>query len=81
MIALADMLVTFAEGAGMKVPPNADEYDKNKFPHWHVYTTMQLGRRMPSPDSHARNAHLIAKIPAKQIRKLTYGAILAMGFE
>lgn len=81
MIAFPEMLVAFAEDAGIIVPENIDDYSKENFPHWHVYVTLQLGARMPNPWSHGENAKLIASIPDDEIRSIRFEKLLSMGFE
>lgn len=80
MIAFAAMLVSPAEKAGIKVPPDVETYDANEFPYWHVFTSMQLGTAMPTPSAHWDNAHVIAAVPVERIRKVTAADLLASGF-
>lgn len=81
MIAFSGLLVQPAKNAGIKVPKDPDDYDQAKFPHWHVYVTLQVGRRLPSPRSHWENAKVIAAIPAKKIKTVTYGDVCELGFD
>jgi hypothetical protein len=78
------MLVRHAEQAGMKAPTvkQADmgEYDPNEFPHFTVFATLHLGRRIPFPSAVSGNASLIAGIPEDQIRTVTVGEVLEMGY-
>lgn len=69
MILLDDILVHFAKDAGIAVPPDLDVYDKEQFPHWMVYTVMQLGRPI-SGESPLLNAQVIAAIPDDRIRQV-----------
>lgn len=81
MIAFAVMLVTPAKAAGIKVPKDPDKYNSKKYPHWHVYISLQCGRRLPSPTSHWNNAKVIAAISDIAIRKITYGDVCELGFD
>lgn len=81
MIAISGMLVGPAENAGIKVPKNVEDYDKNEYPYWYVYTTMQLGRRMSNPSSHWSNAKIIVSIPEDKIKVIELGEVLAMGYD
>jgi hypothetical protein len=81
MLAFPGMLTEPAKRAGIKVPPNPEDYDKNKYPHFAVFCSMQLGRRMSSATSHWENAKVIASIPDDKIRVVTAENILGMGFD
>ena len=81
MIAFPEMLVAPAEEAGMKVPPDADEFDPKKYPHFAVFCTAQLGAPMPSWTSHWSNAKVVAAISAKKLKTLTFRQLWDMGFE
>lgn len=69
--AFAEMLLEPAHSAGIKTPPDANKYNKEEFPHWHVYTLVQLGAPMAHASVHWDNANAIAKIPEDRIRTLT----------
>ena len=74
MIAFPDLLVRPAIDAGIKTPNDIDgDWSKDDYPHWHVFTSWQLGRAMPSPSSHWENAKTIAAIPEDRIRHVTFG--------
>jgi len=83
MLAFPSMLENPAIQAGMSVPLNSDDFDKNKekYPHFFVFCLMQLGRSMPRPSSHWDNAKIIAEIPIEKISSITIGEILDLGFE
>lgn len=70
MFMLDDMLVRFAKDAGIAVPADLDDFDYDSFPHWTVYTEIQLGRPV-SGESPLRNAQVIAAIPDDRIRYVT----------
>ena len=75
------MLAMCAAGAGIKVPADLENYSSEEFPHFYVYTQMQLGRRMPSPTSHWENAEVVALVPDDRIQLITRDAPLGMGFQ
>lgn len=81
MIAFPGMLVSAAEKAGIKCPPDPEEFEVKDFPHFHAFCVMQLGRPLRNGmSSHWDNAHIIAKIPKSKILTITPGDILAMGY-
>ncbi|RJQ30280.1 hypothetical protein C4565_00415 [Candidatus Parcubacteria bacterium] len=75
-----EMLVEPAKKAGMKVPKDVDNYDQEKYPHFFVYCTMQLGTPMPFPGCHWDNAKIVASIPVDKIKKVTVFDLKEMGF-
>ena len=81
MIAFPILCLTPAKEAGILVPDDIEIYRKEDYPHWHVYTTMQLGRSMPQPDSHFANARIIAAISHEDIMKVTVEDLREKGFE
>lgn len=81
MIAFPEMLVGPARQAGITVPDNVEDYDKEQFPHWIVYlTAQQLGTGLPCPAAQFDNARVIAAIPEDRIRKTTMADLIALGF-
>lgn len=54
------MLVNPAKAAGMKVPDDPDNYNKEEYPHFFVFEVCQLGASMPYPSCAFDNASLIA---------------------
>ena len=80
MIVFPSMIAEAAAEAGMKVPVDPEaEYDPAKFMHWHVYCSVQLGCPV-TWGNHWENAKIIAKIPDKKIKKITYGQLVELGF-
>ncbi len=79
MLAFPGMLVSAAEKAGMKVPPDPDEYDPNQYPHFYVFCTAQLSRPM-HPGEHCDNAKIIANISDEEIKKVTLAQLIEFGF-
>ena len=80
MIGFPEMLIGPAEQAGMATPEDAEDYDANSFPHWHVYLSVQLGTGLPYPSAHWDNARVVASIPEDRIRKVTMADLFAAGF-
>lgn len=83
MIAFPGMLAAHAASAGMKVPtdPDAEDWNPEEFPHFHVFCSMQLGKALHNWDEPDRNAKLIAAIPQEKIRKVSWLDLVQMGFE
>lgn len=79
MMAFPDMLVGAAEKAGMKVPPNPDDFDPKEYPHFQVFCNAQLCRRMSNMGEHWGNAKIIAAISDEDIFKVSLADLLEMG--
>jgi hypothetical protein len=79
MLAFPSMLLQHAEAAGMKVPPDVDNYEPKEFPHFHVFCNVQLGRSM-NWDEPSHNAEVIAKISDEKIFTITIRDLLTLGF-
>lgn len=80
MVGFDGMLTAPAEKAGIKVPPDLENYNPNEYPHWYVFSKVQLGTSMPNPTAHWQNAEIIAKIPQEDIFSVSVEDILGMGF-
>jgi len=81
MIAFPSMLIYPAKNAGMKVPEDADNYDPNEFPHFHVFCTVQIGAPHPYAGCHFDNAKIIAALSDKEIKEITYEELMDNGFQ
>lgn len=81
MIAFPDMLLAPAQEAGIKTPPSTENYDKNEYPHFYVYSAVQLGSPMPRPTSHWHNARVIAEVPDDKIKTLSFENLQALSVE
>ena len=81
MLAFPEMIADAAIQAGIKVPADLNSYNPEHYPHWHVYCTAQLGRRMPSWGCHWSNAKVIANIPDDKIKTVTHNDLNNLGFE
>lgn len=79
MLAFPSMIEPCAEKAGLLVPPDLDEYDAAKFPHWYVFCAVQLGAAMPHPSAHWDNAEVIATFDDAGIRAATYDDLVKAG--
>jgi hypothetical protein len=55
----------------MKVPPDADKFDPNEYPHFQVYLNCQLGAAMPFPTAHWSNAEIVAARAAMMLSLVT----------
>lgn len=75
------MIAPAAKKAGMAVPDDLEDYNVEKFPHWHVFMLMQLGASMPYPGVHFDNAKVIADLPLQKVKESTYFDLLEAGFQ
>jgi hypothetical protein len=80
MIIVPAMLVEPAKQAGMKVPDDPENFKPAEFPHFHVFSIMQLGSSLPYSAAHWDNAKLIAQIPDDKIKEVTVADVLNLGF-
>lgn len=80
MIAFPGMLLTPAKDAGMKVPDDAENFNKEEYPHFYVFLQVQLGAPMPFPSAHFENAKVIAQLSDDEILNITYAELLEKGF-
>lgn len=80
MFAFPSMLVPAAEEAGMKVPPDADQFDNPEYPHFAVFCAMQLGQPFPYAGVVWDNAKVIAEIPDDRIMQVTHNDLDEAGF-
>lgn len=80
MLAFPEMLTMPAAEAGMKVPDDSRCFSAKEFPHFFVYSRMQLGRSCPSPTSPWENAKIIAKLSNEDILKVTSTDLIRLGF-
>jgi len=81
MMAYPGMLVGAAEKAGMKVPPDPDgEWKVEEFPHFNIFCTVQLGRRIRWGE-HWDNAKVVAAIPEDKLKTITLMELIEAGLE
>jgi len=81
MFAFAEMLVPAAKQANMKIPPDVNNYDKNEYPHWHVFTALQLGAPMSHMSVHFDNAKIIADIPKDKLKTMLLSDFEELGVD
>lgn len=79
MLAFPSMIAKAAEEAGMKVPENPDDFSPHEFPHFQVFCSVQLGRRMNSMVEHWENAKVIAAIPDDEIKQVSVDDLIKLG--
>ena len=80
MIIFPKMLVASAEAAEMKVPEDADSFNREEYPHFAVYCNFQIGRPiLNSMSSHWSNAGVIAGISDDEIMKVTMADLMKLG--
>jgi len=60
MLAFPEMIAPAAKEAGIKLPPDLENFDSKAYPHWQVFCRMQLGQPMPHASAHWDNAKVIA---------------------
>jgi len=73
------MLISPAEKAGMKVPPDVNDFEGGEYPHFAVYCNIQLGSPMPHPTAHWDNAEVIAAVSDDKIKSVTFNDLVAAG--
>lgn len=78
MFAFPSMLVPAAEAAGMKVPPDPDKFDRNKYVHFAVFCTLRLCRPMQMGE-HWENAKIIAAVHENDLKLMTLQDFLQLG--
>jgi hypothetical protein len=80
MMVYPGMLVDAAQKAGMKVPPDPDNYDKAEYPHFDYFCLLQLARPIKWGE-HWNNAKILAEIPIEKLNKMTINQFVEQGFE
>lgn len=81
MIVFPHMLENAAKEAGMTVPPDAEDFNGDEFPHFRVFCEAQLARPMLSPGEHWENAKIIANISNEKIKTVTIDDLRNLGFQ
>ena len=71
MKAFPEMIALAAEKAGIKLPPDLENFEPSDYPHWVVFSRIQLGSAMPYPGVDWDNAKVIAAISNEDIFKIT----------
>lgn len=80
MLAFPGMLVPAATEAGIKVPYDPENYERDEFPHFHVFVQIQLGRPMPYPGCVHDNARLIGSLSDDQAKTITPEQLVERGY-
>lgn len=81
MYAFPEMLIPAAKEAGIAVPEDVNNYDKEQFPHWFVYTALQLGAPLSYMGVHIDNAKIIAGIDADKLKTMMWDDSKKLGFD
>lgn len=63
-----------------KLPEDLDEYEAELFPHYHVFSTLHLGRGLDT-SSVDPNARIIAEVPDDEIRTITLEQLQILGLD
>lgn len=74
------MIAGAAREAGIKVPEDPGNYNRDQYPHWFIFCTMQLGASMPYPGVHFDNAKVIAEISDDELETITAQQLFDRGF-
>lgn len=80
MFAFPGMMMPAAEAAGIEVPYDPENFDKEKFPKFHVFVRMQVGRPMPYSGCVFDNAKLIASLSDDQAKTITLEQLVERGY-
>lgn len=81
MLAFPEMIVDAANQAGIKVPPNINNYNAKEYVKWHIFCATQLGSPMPSPGCHYENAKVIAELTEEEAKTITFPQLEEKGFQ
>ena len=79
MFAFPTMIVIPAEKAGMKVPPNPDDFDRDIYPHFSVFCAVQLHRELVYWGEAWDNANIIVRLSDVEIRSMTLSDLISIG--
>lgn len=79
MIAHSLLLVEPTIEAGIRMPPNPEDFTVDEFPHWAVFTNFQLGRPLPDWETPWSNAKVIAAVPDDKIKLVTAAELRDLG--
>lgn len=80
MMAFPSMLVNPAKKAGIPVPEDPDNFDRDAFQRFHLFCLAQLGQSMPYPDCVWGNARVIAAIPEEELKKVSFANLIERGY-
>ena len=81
MFVFPSMLVPSARQAGIKTPPDPDDYNADEYNKFHMFCCAQLGNPMPYPGVHFENAKVIARLKEDELENMTMGDLEKAGFQ
>jgi hypothetical protein len=81
MIAFPSMLCDAAENAGMAVPPDPENFDREEYPHFWIFCALQLARSTPYHGVHWDNAKVIAGLEVEKLKTMMLSDFEAAGFQ
>ncbi len=80
MIMVNAGLLPAAKAAGMKVPDDPEDYDRQDYPHWHGFVSLQVGVAMRGAHVHWENAKVMAAVSDEEIKEITALQLEDRGF-
>lgn len=78
MLADIALLAVHARNAGIQVPDDLEEYDREQFVRFEVYARIQWCRPIVG-NSHVRNAEIVAALPEKKLYSIVFGDLKKLG--
>lgn len=72
------MLLTHVDKGDIKIPDDLENYNKEEYPHWFVFSTLHLGYTV-DVYSLKDNAKIIGQIPDDKIKHVTIPELTEMG--
>lgn len=80
MMVYPSMLIEASKQAGIKVPPDPDNFNKDEYPHFHIFCMVQLARPVRWGE-HWENAKVVARIPETKLKTITLEELVSDGLE
>lgn len=80
MMVYPSMLIEASVQAGMQVPPDPDNFNRDEYPHFHIFCMVQLGRAV-NWGEHWENAKVVARIPDTKVKTITLEELVNDGLE
>lgn len=78
ILCFPEMFKVHLSDSNLKCPDNFSEYDKEEYPHFHIFLMSHLETEIRI-DSLKEDADIIAKIPEDKIRNITIGELIDLG--
>lgn len=75
---IKNMFVEHIQDSKLQKPEDFDNYNPERFPHFHVFMCSHLGRPIDTACL-KENANIIAKIPKAKIKHVTFEELTNMG--